>query len=255
MTLHEPYDDRLMADLAAAADGALPPARQAELEAMAARDERLGAALDEQRRSMTLIRAAAAEVEAPLALRERLETGRTRLARPRARRRWLSVALPGAALAAVLALVLAGSGGPSIQDAAAFAGEPPAAGAPPSAGKVLRIDQDGVAFPDWAAKFGWRATGTRKGTVGGRPVTTVYYAKGGRTIAYAIVGGGSLGEPGHYVEVGSEGTPVQVFKTAGGKPAAAWERRGHTCVLTGTGVPGSKLAELAGWKGKGDVRF
>ena len=47
MSLSEPYDDRLMADLAAAADGTLPPARQAELEAMAEDDPELAAALDE----------------------------------------------------------------------------------------------------------------------------------------------------------------------------------------------------------------
>ena len=109
MSLSEPYDDRLMADLAAAADGTLPRARQAELEALAEQDAELAAALDEQRRAMTLIRGAAAEVRAPLALRERLEADRARLARPRARRRWFSVAMAGAAAAAVLlAVVLAG---------------------------------------------------------------------------------------------------------------------------------------------------
>ena len=38
MSLSEPYDDRLMADLAAAADGTLPRARQEELEALAEQD-------------------------------------------------------------------------------------------------------------------------------------------------------------------------------------------------------------------------
>jgi hypothetical protein len=256
MSLSEPYDDRLMADLAAAADGTLPPARQAELEAMAAEDGELAAALDDQRRAMTLIRGAAAEVHAPLALRERLEADRARLARPRARRRWFSVALAGAAAAAVLlAVVLAAPGGPTVEDAAAFAGQPPTAAAPPSAGKLLRIDQDGVAFPDWAAKFGWKATGTRRGEIDGHKATTVYYAKDGKTLAYTIVGGDSLGDADNYVAIKAEGTPVEVFKTSDGTPAATWERNGHTCVLRGKGVLGSKLAELAGWKGKGAVAF
>ncbi|MGI8778576.1 MAG: hypothetical protein ACR2L8_00130, partial [Solirubrobacteraceae bacterium] len=86
MSLSEPYDDRLMADLAAAADGTLPPARQAELEAMANDDAELAATLDTQKQAATMIRGAAAEVHAPLALRERLEADRARLARPRARR-------------------------------------------------------------------------------------------------------------------------------------------------------------------------
>src|SRR5215207_2018767 len=158
MSLSEPYDDRLLADLAAAADGTLPPARQAELEALAAED----AALAEQRRAVTLIRGAAAEVHAPLALRERLDADRARLARPRARRRWLSVALAGAAIAAALfAAVLVGPNGPTLQDAAAFGAQAPSGAAPAPEGKLLDAAQDGVRFPEWGAKFGWSATGTR----------------------------------------------------------------------------------------------
>jgi anti-sigma factor RsiW len=72
MSVSRPYDDRLMADLAAAADGALPAARERELAARAQRDPELAAALDDQRRAQALIRAAAAEVRASAALRERL---------------------------------------------------------------------------------------------------------------------------------------------------------------------------------------
>jgi hypothetical protein len=255
MSVSEPYDDRLMADLAAAADGTLPPARQAEVEAMAAGDAELAAALDGQRRAMTLVRGAAAEVHAPLALRERLEADRARLARPRARRRWFSVALAGAAAAAVLlAVVLAAAGGPTVQDAAAFASQPPTAAAPPAEGKLLAAGQDGVAFPEWEAKFGWKATGARKGEVDGRAATTVYYEKDGNTLAYTIVGGDRLEGPDGARIIDAEGTPVEIFR-ADGTPAATWERDGHTCVLVGEGVPDAKLAELAGWKGLGAVAF
>jgi anti-sigma factor RsiW len=72
MSVSEPYDDRLMGDIAAAADGTLPRARQAELEAMAEQDPGLAAAIEQQRRATALIRGAAEEVRAPLALRERL---------------------------------------------------------------------------------------------------------------------------------------------------------------------------------------
>jgi hypothetical protein len=68
-----PFDDRLMADLAAAADGTLDPARQAEIEMLAAHDDVLADALERQRRAAELIRDAAADVRAPDALRERLE--------------------------------------------------------------------------------------------------------------------------------------------------------------------------------------
>src|SRR5215203_759388 len=60
MSLSEPYDDRLMADLAAAADGSLDPARQAEIETLAAADPELADALERQRRAVAMIRGAAA---------------------------------------------------------------------------------------------------------------------------------------------------------------------------------------------------
>jgi len=257
MSLSEPYDDRLMGDLAAAADGTLPPARQAELEQMAERDPRLAAALEEQRRAMTLIRGAAAELRAPLALRERLEADRARLARPRARRRWFSVALAGATAAAVLlAVVLVGpGGGPTLEDAAAFGAQRATAPAPAADGKLLDADQDGVRFPEWGAKFGWKATGTRSGEIDGREATTVYYEKEGKTLAYTIVGGDALDPPDDARTVTAEGTPVELFRTPDGRPGATWERAGHTCVLAGAGVPDAKLAELAGWKGLGAVAF
>jgi anti-sigma-K factor RskA len=73
MSLSEPIDDRLMADLAAAADGTLPPQRQAEIETLAAHDPDLAEALDRQRRAASMIRAAASEMRAPDSLRARLE--------------------------------------------------------------------------------------------------------------------------------------------------------------------------------------
>jgi hypothetical protein len=257
MSVSEPYDDRLMADLAAAADGTLPRSRQAELDALAERDAGVAAALDEQRRAMALIRGAAEEVRAPLALRERLEADRARLARPRARRRGFSVAGAGAAAAAaLLAVVFAGpGGGPTLQEAAAFGAQPATGPAPAAEGKLLTADQDGVAFPEWGAKFGWEATGIREGEVDGRGVTTVYYEKEGKTLAYTIVGGDALDTPDDARTVTAEGTPIDLFRTSDGRPAATWERDDHTCILAGAGVPDAKLAELAGWKGLGAVAF
>jgi len=73
MSLPESFDDRLMADLAAAADGTLPRERQAEIETLAAHDPELAEALDRQRRAAMMIRAAAADVTAPESLRAHLE--------------------------------------------------------------------------------------------------------------------------------------------------------------------------------------
>jgi hypothetical protein len=67
------FDDRLMADLAAAADGTLDPARQDQIETLAAHDDVLADALERQRRAAALIRDATDDVRAPDALCERLE--------------------------------------------------------------------------------------------------------------------------------------------------------------------------------------
>src|SRR5689334_21472754 len=245
-----------MGELAALADGSLSGPRREELEARVGDDPELAAALAEQRRAVTLIRGAAAQVEAPPELRERIERDGERAMRARtpARRRWVpSLAVAGVA-AVLLAVVLAVSGGPTVDAAAAFAAQPPNAPAPPAQGRLLRLSESGVTFPAWAAKFGWKATGARSGDVDGRPATTVYYEKAGKTLAYTIVSGSPLKRPGRARTIDSEGTPVRIF-SAGGRPAATWERRGHTCVLTGQDVPAAKLAQLAGWKGKGAVGF
>jgi anti-sigma factor ChrR (cupin superfamily) len=73
MCASDAFDDRLLADLAAAADGTLDPARREQIEALAAHDEVLAEALERQRRAAALIRDATADVRAPDALRERLE--------------------------------------------------------------------------------------------------------------------------------------------------------------------------------------
>ena len=45
-------------------------------------------------------------------------------------------------------------------------------------------------FPYWEERFGWRSTGARNDRIGGRAVTTVFYADGrGHRIGYAIVAG------------------------------------------------------------------
>jgi hypothetical protein len=73
MSTPDAFYDRLMADLAAAADGALDPARAAEIETLVAHDEVLADALERQRRAAAMIRGSVADVRAPDALREQLE--------------------------------------------------------------------------------------------------------------------------------------------------------------------------------------
>jgi hypothetical protein len=91
-----------IADLAALADGSLAPERRAALEARVAASSELAERLAEQQRAVALARSAAAEVEAPAALRARIEAQRL-VRRVRVPRRPLLIA---AAATSVLALAI-----------------------------------------------------------------------------------------------------------------------------------------------------
>jgi anti-sigma factor RsiW len=256
VSLSDRYDERLLGELAALADGSLDGPRRAELESRVAEDPELAAALAEQQRAVTLIRGAAAEVELPPALRARLAefapahpAVRAERSEPRFRRLgWQPGVTLAAAAAVLVALVIALTGGPTVEDAAAFAALPPTAAAPSTDGTRLMAVQDGVAFPRWdSEKLGWQATGMHTGDVDGRPATTVYYEKDGRTLAYTIVAGDALDGPEGSRSLTVGGTTVKLFDSGAGR-AATWQRDGHTCVLAGRDVPDAKLAELAGWK-------
>ena len=90
------------AELAALADGSLPAERRAELEARVAASSELADRLAEQERAVTLMRAASAEVEAPAALRARVDAQRRPRRMPVSRR---LVAVGAAAAVAVVVLV------------------------------------------------------------------------------------------------------------------------------------------------------
>ena len=93
---------REIAELAALADGSLAPDRRAALEAQVAASPELADRLAEQQRAVALAQGAAAEVEAPPALRARVEAQR-RGRRAEGPRR---LVLAGAAAAVVLALAI-----------------------------------------------------------------------------------------------------------------------------------------------------
>ena len=95
-------DDRETAELAALADGSLAAERREELEARVAASSELADRLSEQQRAVAMTQGAAAEVEAPAALRARIEAQR-RARRVRAPR---GLALAGAAAIAVAAVAI-----------------------------------------------------------------------------------------------------------------------------------------------------
>ncbi len=106
MPMRRPREDEAggqeIAELAALADGSLAPDRRAALEARVAASPELADRLAEQRRAVALARSAAVEVEAPAALRARIEARRParRPARPR------RLVLVGAVATAVLAVAV-----------------------------------------------------------------------------------------------------------------------------------------------------
>jgi hypothetical protein len=110
----------------------------------------------------------------------------------------------------------------------------------------LNVAVDGVAFPYWE-DLGWRASGMRADTLGGRSVTTVYYSGShGERIGYAIVGGMPAPALRGGVVVWHAGAPYRVLSLHGA-PVVAWRRNGRLCVLSGRGVGAATLVRLAAW--------
>lgn len=244
-------------ELAALADGSLDPERRLVVMRAVESDPALAAKLADQRRVLDALAAAQRTVEAPHSLRTRLADTPARPAP--ARRGWWAWAVGLAAVAAlavgVVALLQRG-GTPTIDQTAQVASrfttaDPPAPGDP----KLLDLAVEGVAFPDFSGKFGWRAVGSRTDTVEGRRVTTVTYANWGRRIGYSIVAGAALDVPDGARARDVDGVTVHVLPLDG-MPAVTWRRKGHTCVMVGQpGMDPGILAELAAWKGKGAVDF
>lgn len=250
-----PLPPELEAELAALADGRLDVDRRTALLARAESDPVVAHALERQRSAVALLHAATAEVYAPHDLRMRIDAlGRTPSRKPA--RRWWPAALAATAAAAVLAAVMLPSGNLEVRDALAAVVRPPVAavGVDPGQPALLRERVDRVTFPNYAAKFGWEPAGTRVDELDGRTARTVFYERGGQRIAYTIVSGEALPEPGDARVVERDGVTLRVFAD-GDRTVVTWRRLGQTCVLSGVGVPSATLVELAAWKAKGAVDF
>jgi hypothetical protein len=200
-----------------------------------------------------LIRAAVEQTRAPLALRERIESERSRTRS--GRRTWaLGGSFAAAAAAVLIAVVLAGggAGGPSVAQAAELARLGPAAPAPaadPAHPGLLKRSVSGVSYPSWKDQFPWHASGVREDKLRGRRAVTVFYDNPAHArIGYTIVDGKPLDEPSGPGL--SQGAEHYVVVRAGTRTIVTWRRGGHTCVLSGpASVPSSKLLALASWSG------
>jgi hypothetical protein len=120
-----------------------------------------------------------------------------------------------------------------------------------SARGTLTAVVDGIAFPYWDGRFGWRASGARTDRIDGRTVTTVFYDDaGGQRIGYAILAGTPAPGSSGGTVVWRAGTAYRLL-TLHGAPAVAWQRAGHLCVVAGRGVSSATLLQLASWQAHG----
>ncbi len=248
---------RELAEVSMLADGTLDPARRAEVEARIAASPELSALYERERRVVGLLHSARAADRAPARLRARIEAQRPRgLSRARRGVTYggaLAAALAAVVLALVLVLPAGTPGSPSLSQAAALAvrgaSAPPPAPDPRLPGVKLGQNVEDVYFPNWAARFGWRAVGQRADRLGGRPAVTVYYQWRSDRLAYTIVGAPALSQPAAQITE-LNGTELRTL-TLSGRLVVTWRRAGHTCVLSGTGVSASELQKLAAWKAPG----
>jgi anti-sigma factor RsiW len=251
--------EREMAELAALADGTLPPERRTAVEAWVAASPQLQELLDRQRQAVAATRALA-EDPAPESLLATVEAGRRGRESARARRSRL---VPRLALAGVLAVVVAvvaalvssGPGAPTVAEAARLAERAPSEPAPTAVGDGTQLDLDveGVVFPDLLESYGWEAVGMRRDEIDGRDATTVFYEKGGRRIAYVIVAGSGLPRPGGAPSTTRGGVLLHTLRVDG-RLAVTWRRLGRTCILIGP-VSEDELLTLASWRGEGTLLY
>jgi hypothetical protein len=225
--------DRELAELAAFADGSLPPAKREALERRIAASPRLQMLLREQAAALDAVRGL--EDRAPHRLRESVAAARrlpARRFRPRVALAGLGVAA-GLALLTLLVLPDSDSTLPTLAQAASIAARPPTSAQP-------AVTAWGLEYPDLA---GWRAVGSRTDRIGGETARTVFYAKGGRRIAYTILSGGRVRIARGTHTWKRKGKPWYAF-TEQGRAVVAWDRKGHMCVVSANGLHGRGLVEL-----------
>jgi hypothetical protein len=227
------------ADLAALADGSLPPERHREVEERVAASPRLQLLLLEQRAALEAIRAR--DERAPQRLRDAVE----RLPRARRRRRYrvavpLAVAAAALAVAALLVVLPASEpAAPNLTQVAALATRPPTS-AKPADGHATAW---GLEYPNLSREYRWREAGSRSDRLRARTARTVFYRKDGHRIAYTIVSTGSVRVPHGTRSWQLKGRPWYVFEDDG-RTVVAWERKGHMCVVSASGVGGRTLVRM-----------
>jgi hypothetical protein len=262
-------DAGLAADLAALADGSLDPARRDEVLEQAARSPELQGMLAEQERALAVL-SRATQASAPDALEARVQElaeqrrGLGSLGHSKRRSRPSRVIGFGAAAAVaagvLVAVLLVGTGGgsaPTLGEYVALGSRAPTAAAPAKRPRLaqLQLAVDGVSFPYWEDRFGWKASGVRADRLAGHAVTTVFYGDRDWHVAYSIVAGSppplhGLRSSAHGgAMVLRDGTPYWI-RSVNGTTTIVWMRSGHRCILSGRGLSARELVALASWTGE-----
>lgn len=220
---------------------------------------------EESRPTETDIAALAATVRAPESLHERAREmidaavereRRAKLPRilgiPRLRLAGVTAGLAAIAAAIVLTVGGGGSGTPVLQQAMALTLSPARMAAPSESSvhrSQLNVTVEGVAFPYWEERFGWRSSGARIDRLAGRSVTTVFYSDAkGRRIGYAIVSGQAWPSSGGTV-IWRDGVRYRLL-THDGAAVVAWPRDGRLCLIAGRGTNPTTLLRLASSSGR-----
>jgi hypothetical protein len=161
----------------------------------------------------------------------------------------LASAVALAVIAAVLVASLSGGGSAlTLRTAVALTLRPATAPAPAQDAQhpgELAADVEGIAFPYWEDRFGWRSAGARTDSVDGRTVTTVFYARGHQWIGYAIASGSAPSVSGGIAR--TRGGTVYRLLSEDGARVVTWRRDGHLCVVSGHDVSDATLMALASW--------
>jgi anti-sigma factor RsiW len=241
--------------LAAHADGTLPAAERAALEAELRESPQLRGELREQERAVSLLRATG-ELRAPASLQASINEliAGAPAASPRRRLRIPSprIFLPATTLVAVaiVAVVVALSGGSTAPTVAQTARLALAAATGPAPAELssdpdlLSAHVGSVRFPSYERENGWRADGARRDSLQGRTVTTVFYRdRAGRRVGYSVVSGRPLADPRGRA-VTRHGVRY-VFSSVGGARLVTWWQGDHTCVIAGNGTADADLLALA----------
>jgi hypothetical protein len=214
---------------------------------------------EEQRRIAELVRSF--DAPAPESLHQHVQALVASRQNQRSPRRGLHRFSPlvlagaGAVAAAVVAVAIAvglsgGTSTVSFSQAAAPTLRAATLPAPPESQAhhaQLAVAVDGVPFPYWSERFGWRSTGLRTDRVDGRSITTVFYTdSSGRRIGYAILAGTPAPTIGGDVIAWRGGVSYRLL-SENGAAVVTWLRDGHLCVVSGRSVSSATLLRLASW--------